>query len=450
METPQMRGFFVETIMGGKDRAPVRAGFTEQQAREKSRGLPFSRADIQAIMKVHPTPFYLYDGPGIVNTATQLNNAFSWVEGGGFKNFYAVKAFPNKENLKTLKKLRMGADCSSLFELEIAEMAELRGEEIMFTSNDTPAEEFIKAKELGAIVNFDDISHISYWEKHVGPDFPEVVSCRFNPGKTHPEDQKFGMTKQQVIDAYKILKGKGIRRFGLHTMIASNELDPQYHIETARMMFGLARDLKEDHGIDLEFVNLGGGLGIPYEPGQKPIDINAVSQGIREEYEREIVANKLAPLRITMESGRYVTGPHGYLVTTVRHLMEKYKDFAGLDASMADLMRPGMYGAYHHATILGKEEEPYDVEINLTGSLCEGNDFFAKGRKLPALDVDDIVVFHDAGAHGHAMGFNYNGKTRPAQFLKDGAGTVRMIERAQTTVDLHRTQLDFQPFIIQL
>jgi diaminopimelate decarboxylase len=434
--------------MSIKDSAPGRGGYTEQQAKQKSKLLPFTLSDVLAIARGHSTPFYLYDEREIRSTAQRMTNAFSWVSGerGGFQNYYAVKALPNPHILSPLREEGMGADCSSPAELELAEMAGIVGEQVMFTSNNTRTKEFVQANRLGAIINVDDISHLPDLVDHVG--VPPVISFRYNPGPQRegnaiigtPEEAKFGMTKDQLFQAYEIMRGKGVRRFGLHTMVASNELDPQYFIDTAKMLFSLVGEIKEEKGIDMEFVNLGGGIGIPYRPEQQEVDLGIISQGIKEAYDEQIVGKGLDPLRVVMECGRYVTGPHGYLVTSVIHHNNKYQSFVGLDATIADLMRPGIYpDAYHHATVLGKEEEPYDTETNLTGSLCEGNDFLARGRLLPATDIEDIVVFHDAGAHARAMGFNYNGKLRPAEFLLQTDGTPRMIRRAETHQDLFAT-----------
>lgn len=400
--------------------------------------LPFTEEQIFLLSEKYPTPFYVYDEEGIRDSAKKLINAFSW--NPGFKEYFAVKAAPNPAILALLKEEGCGADCSSLPELLLAEQCGIIGEEIMFTSNDTPADEFVKAKELGAIINLDDLSHLAYFEKHAG--LPDLLSFRYNPGSARtgnsiigkPEEAKFGLTKEQLFEGYKIAKEKGVTRFGLHTMLASNELDYQYFVETARMLFDLAIQIQKELGITLEFVNLGGGIGIPYRPEQKEIDLEVLSDEIKKLYE----TYNLKPLKLYMECGRYITGPHGYLVTKVRHFKNTYKNYVGLDASMADLMRPGMYDAYHHITVLGKENEAATKTYDVTGSLCENNDKFAIDRELPVLEKNDILVIHDAGAHGHSMGFNYNGKLRPAEFLlKDGHFT--MIRRAETVEDYFAT-----------
>jgi diaminopimelate decarboxylase len=405
--------------------------------------LPFSKEQIEAIITQYPTPFHIYDEQAIRENARCLNAAFAWVP--GFKEYFAVKATPNPVILQILKEEGFGTDCSSLTELLLTERAGITGEEIIFTSNDTPAEEYRKAMELGAILNLDDLSHIAFLEEHAG--LPKLICFRYNPGPLKqgnaiigtPEEAKYGLTKPQLFEAYRIMKEKGARRFGLHTMVASNELDPNYFIETAKLLFELVGEISRSVGIRFEFINLGGGIGIPYRPEQKPVDLKVVSQGVRQLYERIIVANDLAPLRIYMENGRMVTGPYGYLVATALHKKEIYKNYIGLDACMANLMRPGIYGSYHHLTVLGKEAGPYDHLYDVTGSLCENNDKFAIDRRLPRIDPGDRVVIHDTGAHGHAMGFNYNGKLRSAELLWRPDGSVKLIRRAETPADYFAT-----------
>jgi diaminopimelate decarboxylase len=322
----------------------------------------------------------------------------------------------------------------------------------MFTSNDTPVKDYAKAKELGAVLNLDDLSHIDYLDKHVG--LPDLLCFRYNPGPLRegnviigkPEEAKYGFTRDQLFEGYRDVRDRGVKRFGLHTMVASNELDPNYFVETARMLFELARDLDQELGIRLEFVNLGGGIGIPYLPEQDEVDLAFVSEGIREAYESVIVPAGLHPLRVVMENGRMVTGPYGYLVTEVIHKKNTYKQFLGLDGNMANLMRPGMYGAYHHITVLGKEEASPASLYDVTGSLCENNDKFAIDRRLPETEVGDILVIHDTGAHGHAMGFNYNGKLRSAELLLREDGSVKLIRRAETINDYFRT-LELDEFV---
>jgi diaminopimelate decarboxylase len=346
--------------------------------------------------------------------------------------------------MKILKSEGFGADCSSVAELLLAESIGLSGEEIIFTSNDTPAYEYQKAVELGAIINLDDITHIDYLEEHVG--LPGLVCCRYNPGPLkagnaiigHPEEAKYGFTREQLFEGYRMLRDKGVKRFGLHTMVASNELNATYFIETAHLLFDLVKELSAELGIEFEFVNIGGGIGIPYKLEDKAVDLKAVGEGIRALYE----AAGFTTLDVRMECGRMVTGPYGYLVSRVLHKKNTYKQYVGLDACMANLMRPGMYGAYHHITVPGKENMPHDFVCDVTGSLCENNDKFAINRTLPPVEIGDLVVIHDAGAHGHSMGFNYNGKLRSAELLLRENGEIVAIRRAETIDDYFAT-IDF-------
>lgn len=412
-------------------------------ARKKSKNLPFSKKQIIELAQKHPTPFYIYDEKKIRSTVNALRRAFAWSP--GFINYFAVKATPNPHILSIMKEEGSGVDCSSLAELILAERTGFNGKQIMFTSNDTTIEEFKKAKRLGTIINLDDIAHISFLEKNAG--IPNTICFRYNPGPARkgnaiigrPEEAKYGLTKDQLFKAYAIMKKKGVKRFGLHTMLASNELDPIYFIETARMLFELVQELSKKIKIKIEFVNLGGGIGIPYRPDQKAVDLDIIGKGIRLLYQQMIAFKGLDPLKIMMECGRLITGPHGYLISKVLHLKHIYRDYVGLDASMANLMRPGMYGAYHHITVLGKENKPYDHIYDVTGSLCENNDKFAIQRKLPEIKPGDVVVLHDAGAHGHAMGFQYNGKLRSAEFLMRLNGQFKMIRRAETFKDYFAT-----------
>lgn len=412
-----------------------------------SKTLPFTKEQILEIKEQFPTPFHIYDEKAIIANARKLKDAFSIVE--GFQEFFAVKALPNPYILKVLKSEGFGADCSSLPELLLAEKTGIVGEGIMFSSNDTPAEEFVKAKELGAIINLDDISHIEFLEKEAG--LPELVCFRFNPGPLkggnafigNPEEAKYGFTKEQLFEGYRILKEKGVKRFGLHTMVASNELEPSYFVETAKLLFEVIVEISKELDIRFDFVNLGGGIGIPYKPDQEAVPYDVIAEGVRDEYEKSIKANGLDPLKIYLECGRTITGPYGYLVTEVRHLKHIYKDYVGTDACMANLMRPGLYGAYHHITVLGKENEPEDHLYDVTGSLCENNDKFAIDRMLPEIDRGDLLVIHDSGAHGHAMGFNYNGKLRSAELLLREDSSVVQIRRAETIED-HFATLDLE------
>lgn len=408
--------------------------------------LPFSKQQIEKIIEQYPTPFHIYDEKGIREYARKFTKAFSW--NPGFKEFYAIKAAPNPYLMKIMRQEGFGIDCSSIAELALAEKLGMKGDEIMFTSNDTPAYEYKKAVEMGAIINLDDISHIEYLEENVG--LPSLVCFRYNPGALkegntiigHPEEAKYGFTREQLFEGYQMLKEKGVTRFGLHTMVASNELDAAYFVETAEILFDLIVEIKEKVGIDIEFANLGGGIGIPYRPTDQPVDLDFMSQGIRKLYQEKIEANGLTPLRIYFESGRAMTGPFGFLVSQVLHIKKTYKQYAGLDSCMANLMRPALYGSYHHITVLGKEYEPLTEMYDVTGSLCENNDKFAINRKLPKVEPGDIVVIHDAGAHGHAMGFNYNGKLRSAELLLRENGGVVQIRRAETLSDYFAT-LDF-------
>ncbi len=408
--------------------------------------LPVTPEQIAAILERYPTPFYLYDESGIRAAARRLQAAFAWAP--AFREFFAVKATPNPYILRILGAEGCGVDCSSLAELVLAERCGFGGEGIMFTSNDTPAEEFGAAEELGAIVNLDALEHLPYLAAHAG--LPPLLSFRYNPGPARPgnaiigdpRESKFGLTRAQMFAAYREARAAGVRRFGLHTMVASNERDPQYFVDTAEMLFRLAVDLAKATGIRPEFANLGGGIGIPYRPEEAPVDLARVGAGIRDAYARIIRPAGLDPLAIYLECGRVITGPSGVLVTRVRHVKQTYKQFAGVDACMADLMRPGLYGAYHHISVLGKDDVPASAVYDVTGSLCENNDKFAIDRPLPPLSPGDVLVIHDAGAHGRAMGFNYNGKLRPAELLLRPDGRVLPIRRAETLADYFAT-LDF-------
>lgn len=406
--------------------------------------LPFTKERLTEIIQQFPTPFHIYDEAAIRANARRLLAAFSWAP--QFKEYFAVKATPTPAILKMLRAEGIGADCSSLPELLLSDMSGIKGEDIMFSSNDTPAIEFQKARELGAIINLDDISHIAFLEKNAG--IPDIISFRYNPGPLmqngntiigYPEEAKYGLTKAQIFEAYRIMKDKGVKRFGIHTMVISNELNPDCFIGTANMMFDLILELKEKVGIDMEFVNFGGGIGIPYKPEEEAVDLEYVGQGIKKAYEEKITGKGLKSLRICMECGRMITGPYGYLVSTVLHKKDTYKNYVGLDACMANLMRPALYGAYHHVTVVGKENLPLDHKYDVTGSLCENNDKFAVDRMLPTIDIGDLVVIHDAGAHGFAMGFNYNGKLRSAELLLKENGEVELIRRAETIDDYFAT-----------
>lgn len=408
--------------------------------------LPFSKSQIKEIIAQHPTPFHIYDEEAMLENARKFKAAFAWNK--GFKEFFAVKANPNPYIIKLLAGCDFGCDCSSYPELLLAAKAGVTGENIMFSSNNTAAYEFQKARELGAVINLDDISHVEYLEKKAG--LPDLISFRFNPGALkegnaiigHPEEAKYGFTEAQLFEGYRLLQQKGVTRFGIHTMVASNELNADYFVETAEIMFNLIARLHNELGIRFEFVNLGGGIGIPYHPDQTAVDMNYVSAGIKQKYNEIIVPNNLNPLALYFESGRYIAGPYGYLVTKVKHFKHTYRDYAGADASMHNLMRPALYGAYHHITVMGKENEAHNYIYDVTGSLCENNDKFAIQRNLPKLEIGDILVIHDTGAHGYSMGFNYNAKLRSAELLLRPNGSVLKIRRAETVEDYFAT-LDF-------
>ena len=421
------------------------------------RKLPFDRAKLEEIAAKWPTPFHIYDARAIRENAKRLRKAFAWNR--GFREYFAVKATPNPHVMSLLKEFDFGSDCSSMAELVLAERVGNVGESIMFTSNDTPAEEFRKAWELGAIINLDDITHWDYLREAV-PELAanplsedaakHVFCCRYNPGPLKggnaiigkPEEAKYGLTREQLFDCYARMKAAGVTRFGLHAMVASNELDPEYIIDTAKLLFGLVAELTEKVGITFEFVNIGGGIGIPYRPDQKAMDIDYVGRGIEKAYDELVVGRGLKPLKLFMECGRCITGPYGYLVARVRHIKNTYRLYAGLDACMANLMRPALYGAYHEIVVPGKEASGETSVYDVTGSLCENNDKFAIQRVLPVLERGDLVVICDAGAHGHAMGFQYNGKLRSAELLLEADGEVREIRRAETLDDYFATLAD--------
>jgi diaminopimelate decarboxylase len=434
---------------------------------------PFTKPELEKLSCKYPTPFYLYDEGAIRKNAQALIRSFSVFP--GYKEHFAVKALPNPFILKILADEGLGADCSSLPELLLADMAGMKGEELMFSSNNTPAREYEKAGELGAIINLDDFTHIEFLDKIFGKtgklveadntlgnsrleqSFPTLVSCRYNPGPLKegnaiigkPEEAKYGFTREQLFEGYTLLKAKGAARFGLHTMVASNELSLDYHLETGKLIFELALEIKSKCGINLEFVNLGGGLGIPYRPDQEAIGWEALSAGLKTLYDEIIVKGGLAGLAVHTEYGRPITGPYGWLVTRAIHKKEIYRNYIGLDACMADLMRPALYGAYHHITIPGKEDSPLEKTYDIVGSLCENNDKFAVQRRLPVITIAadgltntghaDFVVIHDTGAHGRAMGFNYNGKLRCGELLLRPDGSIKQIRRPETVEDYFAT-----------
>ena len=382
---------------------------------------PFvTKAQVDEMIKKYPTPFHLYDEKGIRENARKLYQAFSWNK--GFKEFFAVKATPNPTILRILKEEGCGTDCSSLTELMMSDKLGFTGDEIMFSSNDTPAEEFILAKKLGATINLDDFTHIDFLEKTAG--IPEKICCRYNPGGTfsisttimdNPGDAKYGMTKDQIIEAYRILKDKGVKRFGMHAFLASNTVTNDYYPVLARTLFEVAVEIKEKTGVKLDFINLSGGVGVPYTPDKEPNDILAIGEGVRKVYEEILVPAGMGDVALYTELGRFMLAPYGHLITTAIHEKHTHKEYIGVDACAVNLMRPAMYGAYHHITVLGKENEPCDHKYDVTGSLCENNDKFAIDRMLPKIDMGDVLAIHDTGAHGFAMGYNYNGKLKSAE-----------------------------------
>ena len=404
---------------------------------------PLGKEQTLELIKRWPTPFHIYDEAKIRANFRRLREAFSWAP--GFREHFAVKALPNPRIVQILHEEGAGTDCSSIAELLISAAAGVKGEEIMLTSNDTPWEEFQKAIALGAVINLDDLSHLDYMAEHAG--LPEVLSFRYNPGDLiegndiigKPVEAKYGLTRPQMFEGYRRAQEMGVKRFGLHTMVISSELRTEAFLLTARIMFELAAELKQNLGICVEFVNLGGGFGIPYRPEENPIDYAAVGAGIERLYNDIMRPAGLGSTAIRTESGRAITGDAGWLVSTVLHEKDTYKKYIGLDSCMANLMRPALYGAYHHITVLGKENAPADHIYDVTGSLCENNDKFAIDRALPKIDIGDIVVIHDTGAHGSAMGFNYNGKLWCAELLLRTDGTIKLIRRAQTLDDYFAT-----------
>lgn len=404
---------------------------------------PLNKAQLQEIIKKYPTPFHIYDEQAIRQNIRNLQKAFAWAP--RFREQFAVKALPNPRIIEILHEEGAGTDCSSLPELLLSDISGVKGEEIILTSNDTPANEFQKAIELGAIINLDDISHLDFLEKNAG--LPKILCFRYNPGDLvegndiigKPTEAKYGLTHDQLIEGYRRAKEKGVKRFGLHTMVASNERRTEAFLLTAKLMFTLACELKEKLAIEVEFVNLGGGFGIPYRPEEEPLNLIEIGEGIHKLYQEMMLPAGLDKVAIMTESGRAITGPAGWLVSTAIHEKKTYKDYIGLDSCMANLMRPAMYGAYHHITIAGKENAPLDHTYDITGSLCENNDKFAVDRKLPKIDIGDLVIIHDTGAHGSAMGFNYNGKLWCAELLLRTDGSVELIRRAQTIEDYFAT-----------
>lgn len=408
--------------------------------------VPFvTKEQAQKITESYPTPFHLYDEKGIRENARAVKEAFAW--NPGFREYFAVKANPNPYLIGILREYGCGCDCSSKTELMLSEAMGVEGEEIMFSSNDTPAEEYAYAAKLGAIINLDDITHIDFVEKILGK-LPDTMSCRYNPGGVfkmsngimdNPGDSKYGMTTEQMFEAYRILKEKGVKKFGIHAFLASNTVTNEYYPILAKQLFELAVGLKKETGADIRFINLSGGVGIPYTPEQTPNDIRAIGEGVRRVYEEVMVPADMKDVAIYTEMGRFMMGPYGQLVTRAIHEKHTHKEYIGVDACAVNLMRPAMYGAYHHITVLGKEQEPCDHKYDVTGSLCENNDKFAIDRMLPEISMGDYLVIHDTGAHGYAMGYNYNGKLKSAELLLKEDGSVQLIRRAETPKDYFAT-----------
>ena len=413
---------------------------------------PFvTKAQLEEITKTYPTPFHLYDERGMRENARRVNAAFSW--NSGFKEYFAVKATPTPALLKILREEGCGADCSSLTELMMAERCGFRGHEIMFSSNNTLPEEFRLADQLGAIINLDDLTHVDFLEESLGGRVPETVLCRYNPGGVFtlgeskegfqvmdtPGDAKYGMTRAQLAEAFRRLKAKGVKYFGIHSFLASNTLSNDYYPTLAGILFQLAVELREETGCDIRYINLSGGIGIPYRPDQAENDIAAIGEGVRRKFEEILAPAGMGNVQLCSELGRFMMGPYGCLVTRAIHEKHIYKEYIGVDACAADLMRPAIYGAYHHITVAGKEDAPCDHQYDVTGSLCENCDKFAVDRLLPKIDRGALLVIHDTGAHGHSMGYNYNGKLRSAELLLREDGSVALIRRAETPEDYFAT-----------
>lgn len=407
--------------------------------------IPFvTKEQLENITSQYATPFYLYDEAGIRKTARLVNQAFSWNK--GFKEYFAVKATPNPSILKILHEEGCGADCSSYTELLMSDAVGFKESEIMFSSNATPAEDFQLARKLNVTINLDDITHIDFLEEVA--DIPETISCRYNPGghfaianniMDNPGDAKYGLTRPQMTEAYKKLLAKGVKHFGMHAFLASNTVTNDYYPELARILFQVAVELKEETGAHIEFINLSGGIGIAYKPDQPENDILAIGEGVRQAYEEILVPAGMGDVKIFAELGRFMLAPYGALVAKAIHEKHTHKEYIGLDACAANLMRPAIYGSYHHITVMGKEDAPCDHKYDVTGGLCENNDKFAIDRMLPEIEMGDLLFIHDAGAHGFAMGYNYNGKLRSAEILLKEDGSTQMIRRAETPADYFAT-----------
>ena len=415
---------------------------------------PFvTKEKVEEIVKTYPSPFHIYDEKGIRENAKAVKEAFAW--NPGFKEYFAVKATPNPFLIKILHEYGCGTDCSSMTELMLSKAMGITGEDVMFSSNDTPFEEYTYAKELGAIINLDDITHIDFCEEACGGKLPETMSCRFNPGGVfqmsngimdNPGDAKYGLTTEQMFEAYEILMKKGVKYFGMHAFLASNTVTNEYYPQLAGQMFKLAVELHEKTGADIRFINLSGGVGIPYKPDQTPNDIRMIGEGVRKVYEEILVPAGMGDVAIYTEMGRFMMGPYGQLVTKAIHEKHTHKEYIGVDACAVNLMRPAMYGSYHHITVLGKEEAVCDHKYDVTGSLCENNDKFAIDRMLPEIEMGDYLVIHDTGAHGYAMGYNYNGKLKSAELLLKEDGSVQLIRRAETPKDYFATLDCFEEY----
>jgi diaminopimelate decarboxylase len=412
---------------------------------------PFvTKEQLETICAQYPTPFHIYDEKGIRNTARAVNQAFSWNK--GFREYFAVKATPTPQILKILHEEGCGVDCSSLTELMMSERCGFTGEEIMFSSNETPAEEFVKAAELGAIINLDDFTHIDFLKETIGY-IPETISCRFNPGGVfklgeskegfqvmdNPGDSKYGFTREQLFEGFKKLKSMGAKYFGIHAFLASNTISNDYYPALAGQLFELAVELKKETGAEIQFINLSGGVGVPYRPEQPENDIAVIGEGVRQKFEEILVPAGMGNIRLCTEMGRFMLAPNGHLVTRAIHEKHTYKEYIGVDACAANLMRPAIYGAYHHITVMGKENAPCDHKYDVVGSLCENCDKFAIDRMLPEIEKGDLLVIHDTGAHGFSMGYNYNGRLRSAELLLQEDGNVRMMRRAETPDDYFAT-----------
>ena len=414
---------------------------------------PFvTKEQIEEIVKTYPTPFHIYDEAGIRKNAEAVKEAFAWNK--GFREYFAVKATPNPYIMNILKDYDIGFDCSSEAELVLSGAVKADGDHIMFSSNDTPAEEYKLAYDMGAIINLDDITHIEFLDGIIGDKYPEVMSCRFNPGGVvtmsngimdNPGDAKYGMTEAQLFEAYRMLKARGVKKFGIHAFIISNTLTNDYYPMLAGQLFDLVVRIEKEVGIKFEFVNLSGGVGVDYRPDQTANDIKIIGEGVRKKFEEILVPAGMGDVAIYTEMGRFMLAPYGHLITKAIHEKHTYKEYIGVDACAANLMRPAMYGAYHHITVLGKENEPCDHTYDVTGSLCENNDKFAIDRDLPKIDMGDYIAIHDTGAHGFAMGYNYNGRLKSAELLLQTDGSVKLIRRAETLSDYFRT-FDFSEY----